>query len=73
MASESRPETASTKVNPASMTVEEAARMLSAAGNRKITLEEIQADLDDGAPVGADGRISLVHYAAWLAREVQTR
>ena len=61
----------STKVNPLALSVEEAARMLSAAGGKRITPEQVQADIDAGAPVGADGRINLVHYAAWLVREVQ--
>ena len=60
-----------TKVNPLSLSVTEAARMLSAAGGRIITPAQIQADLAAGAPVGPEGRINLIHYAAWLVREVQ--
>jgi hypothetical protein len=48
-------------------------RLLSAAGGRKVTPEQVQADIDAGAPVGAGGRMNLVHYAAWLLREVQAR
>ncbi len=62
-----------TQVNPASLSVEDMSRLLSAAGGRKITPEQVQADIDAGAPVGPGGRMSLVHYAAWLAREVQSR
>lgn len=61
------------KVNPLALTVEETARMLSAAGGKKVTPEEVRGDLEAGAPVGSDGRINLVHYAAWLAREVQSK
>ncbi len=53
------------------MDITEMARMLSGAGGKRVTPEQVQADLDAGAPVGRDGRINLVHYAAWLAREVQ--
>ncbi len=60
-------------MNPLSLTLEEVARLLSAAGGRKVTPEQVQADIDAGAPVGAGGRINLVHYAAWLIREVQAR
>lgn len=60
-------------VNPVALTVEETARMLSAGGGRRVTVEQVQADIDAGAPVGRDGRINLVHYAAWLLREVQAR
>jgi hypothetical protein len=60
-------------VNPASLAVEDMARLLSAAGGKKVTPEQVQADIDAGAPVGADGRMNLVHYTAWLVRELQTR
>jgi hypothetical protein len=33
----------------------------------------LQADLDAGAPANADGSINLVHYAAWLVREMGSR
>ena len=60
-------------VNPASLSIEDMSRLLSAAGGRKVTPEQVQADIDAGAPVGAGGRMNLVHYAAWLVREVQAR
>jgi hypothetical protein len=60
-------------VNPLSLSIEEVSRLLSAAGGRKVTPEQVQADVDAGAPVGAGGRMNLVHYAAWLVREVQAR
>lgn len=65
--------TAGTKVNPLALSVTELARMLAAAGGKKVTPEQVQADLDAGAPVGRDGRVNLIHYAAWLAREVQSQ
>ncbi len=61
------------QVNPTSLSVEDISRLLSAAGGRRITPEQIQADIGAGAPVGRDGRVNLVHYAAWLVREVQAR
>ena len=61
------------QVNPLSLTVAEVARLLSAVGGRRVTEEQVQADVEAGAPVGVDGRMNLVHYAAWLLREVQTR
>jgi len=60
-------------VNPLALTIEETARMLAAGGGRRVTPEQVQADIDAGAPVGRDGRVNLVHYAAWLVREVQAR
>lgn len=60
-------------VNPMALSVEQVSRLLSAAGGKRVTVQQVQADLDAGAPVGPDGRINLVHYTAWLVREVQTR
>ncbi|MCC7407362.1 MAG: hypothetical protein IT442_04780 [Phycisphaeraceae bacterium] len=51
--------------------MEDVAKLLSAAGGRKVTPQDVQADIDAGAPVGRDGRMNLVHYTAWLIREVQ--
>jgi hypothetical protein len=60
-------------VNPASLTIDEVSRLLSAAGGVRVSPEQVRADIDAGAPVGPDGRINLVHYTAWLVREVQAR
>ena len=65
------PNSVPTQVNPQALSVEELARMLSATGNKQVTVEQVQADIDAGAPVGPGGRMNLVHYAAWLLREVQ--
>ena len=51
------------------LTAAQAARILAAAGQRRITEAMIKADLEAGAPTNADGTINLIHYAAWLARE----
>jgi len=59
-----------TALKPTALSVTDAARVLSAAGGGAVTAEMIQADLDAGAPTNADGTINLVHYTAWLAREV---
>jgi hypothetical protein len=59
-------------INPGSLTVAEVARLLSAGGGKKVTPEQVQADLDAGAPANANGTINLVHYTAWLLREVQS-
>ena len=53
-------------VNPMAMTVEDAARILSAVSGERITGDMLRADTQAGAPVTADGRINLVYYAAWL-------
>jgi len=61
-----------TTVNPLALTIDETARMLSAGGGKRVTPEQVQTDIDAGAPVGRDGRINLVHYTAWLMREMQS-
>lgn len=62
-----------TALNPAALTVADAARLLSAAGGRTIPTDLLQADLDAGAPMNTDGTINLVHYAAWLVQELAQR
>jgi len=51
-------------VNPAALTVAQLARMLA------VPEETIHRHLAAGAPAGADGRVNLVHYAAWLNKEL---
>ena len=52
------------------LTPAQAAKILAAAGSRRITEAMVRADIEAGAPTNADGTVNLVHYAAWLAREV---
>ena len=58
-------------LNPNSLTPADTARLLTRAGGPPVRVETIQADLNAGAPANADGTINLVHYAAWLVREVE--
>ena len=44
-------------------------RLLRNAGSSTISAETLAADVAAGAPVNADGTMSLVEYAAWLCRE----
>jgi len=57
-------------LNPAALSVADAARLLSKAGGGAVTEEMLEADLGAGAPANPDGTINLVHYAAWLIREM---
>ena len=59
-----------TPPTPTALTVAQTAKVLSAAGGRRITEAMVRADIDAGAPVNPDGTMNLVHYAAWLARKV---
>jgi hypothetical protein len=58
--------------NPAALTVEQLARMLA------VPEEKVREHLAAGAPTAADPdgqvvRINLVHYVAWLNRELGKR
>ena len=46
------------------------AALLSRVGGKPVTADMIRADIDAGAPANPDGTMNLVHYTAWLAREV---
>ena len=56
-------------LNPTSLTVADAARLLTKVGGQSVTVAMLEADLAAGAPANADGTINLVHYAAWLVKE----
>ena len=51
-------------INPTALTVAQLARMLA------VPEDTVRRHLASGAPAGADGRINLVHYAAWLNKEL---
>ncbi|MFB3894455.1 MAG: hypothetical protein ACE15C_20835 [Phycisphaerae bacterium] len=50
--------------------MEQASRLLTAVGGRHATVETIRRHIATGALTAADGRLNLVHYMAWLIREV---
>jgi len=58
------------QVDPTRLSVEQAAKLLSAAFRERVEPEKIRLDLQDGAPVNVDGTINLVHYSAWQAKEM---
>ena len=57
-------------IDPNRLTPEQAAKLLSAAVKVRIPLDQIERDMEAGAPRNPDGTISLVHYAAWLVKEM---
>jgi len=59
-----------TPLDPNRLSVEQAAKLLSAAAKVRVPAEQIAADLEAGAPRNQDGTLNLVHYAAWLVREM---
>jgi len=58
-------------IDPARLRPDQVAAMLSRVGEREVTVSDIDADVSAGAPANEDGSMSLVHYGAWLTREVE--
>jgi uncharacterized ferredoxin-like protein len=57
-------------LNPNALSLADAARLLARVGGQAVSVEMLQADVAAGAPTNADGTINLVHYAAWLLKEM---
>ncbi len=58
------------QVDPTRLSIEQAAKLLSAAYRERIDALKIQDDIDSGAPSNSDGTINLVNYAAWQSEEM---
>ena len=61
------------RLNPSALALADAARVLTrlvGVGGKAVTEAMLRADIDAGAPTNADGSINLVHYAAWLVKEM---
>ena len=57
-------------VNPSALTVDQAAQLLTKVMRQQIPAAQIGQDVMAGAPTNADGTINLLHYAAWLVKEM---
>ena len=62
--------TGNVKKSPASLDVDDVVRLLRASGSRHASADRVRSDIDAGAPTNVDGTMNLVHYGAWLARQV---
>jgi len=62
--------TGNAKKSPASLDIDDVVRLIRASGSRHASAERVRADIDAGAPTNIDGTVNLVHYGAWLARQV---
>ncbi len=69
MRSASRTEGVRARLDPTALPLADAARLLSAAGGQRVTVEMLEADIAAGAPTNPDGTLNLIHYAAWLVKE----
>ncbi|AMV35235.1 hypothetical protein VN12_24130 [Pirellula sp. SH-Sr6A] len=57
-------------IDPNRLTVEQASKLLSAAAKIRVQTELILEDIEAGAPRNPDGTINLMHYAAWMVKEM---
>ena len=57
-------------IDPNRLTPQQAAKLLSAAAKIRIPEENIVLDIESGAPTNQDGSINLVHYIAWMVKEM---
>jgi hypothetical protein len=60
------------QISPTSMPLKDAARLLSKLGQEPVTQEMLEGDIACGAPLNPDGTLNLIHYAAWLVKELAT-
>ena len=58
------------KLRPTALTIEDAVKVLRAAGAEHLTQDALRADIEAGAPTNPDGTLNLAHYAAWLVKEM---
>jgi hypothetical protein len=58
------------QINPSALTVLDLVRMLAKVGGHGVSEEKVREDLAAGAPTNADGTVNLVHYGAWLVKEM---
>lgn len=56
-------------VNPASMTLADAAGLLTRNFGRRVTEDMLQETVDAGCPLNPDGSFNLIIFCAWLTRE----
>jgi hypothetical protein len=60
----------STQISPMALELADAAKILSKLFAKPVSEAMLREDVVDGAPTNPDGTLNLVHYAAWLVREV---
>ena len=63
----------SREIRVTALSLDDAALLLSKSAGKPVTRDMIRADVEAGAPLNADGTINLVHYAAWLVKELADR
>jgi hypothetical protein len=56
--------------DPTALTAKQLAEVLSKSSGQKVTVAQLEHDVDEGAPANRDGTFHLIHYTAWLAATV---
>ena len=59
-------------VNMAALSPAQLADILGRASNSPLDIDQVLEDIEDGAPVDADGKLNMLTYAAWLAARVDS-
>ena len=59
-------------LNPAKLTLADVARLLTKVSGQPVTESMLHEDVAAGAPTNPDGTLNLVHYGAWLVKEMGT-
>jgi hypothetical protein len=57
-------------ISPAALALADAARLLTKVGGQPITEDMLRDDVADGAPTNPDGTLNLIHYCAWVLKEM---
>ena len=57
-------------LNPLALDLPAVAQILSKASGQPVLEKHLRDDVAAGAPTNQDGSINLVHYAAWLVKEM---
>lgn len=63
-------QTSQSSLSVGSLTIADAAKILAKSGSLRATEARIADDVSKGAPANSDGTINLIHYAAWLVKEM---
>ena len=58
--------------NLLALTPDQVVDVLVKSGFRSMTLELLHSDFEAGAPRNANGSVNLIHYMAWILKEINS-
>ena len=53
---------------PKHLSKDEVVKVLKLSGSRTISLENLERDIAEGAPVNEDGTMDIIAYGAWILK-----